>query len=69
MDRLRERLDQQRFRQARDAAQQHVAAGKERGEDLLDDRLLADDGAAHFVPQTRRKALRVVELHQRFTGR
>ena len=69
MDRLRQRLDQQRLGEPRHAAQQHVAAGEERGEDFLDDRLLADDRAAQLVPQPRREALRLVELHQRFTGR
>ena len=64
VDRLRERLDQQRLRQPGHAAQQAVAAGEERDEDFLDDRLLADDRAAELVAQTRREALRLVELHR-----
>ena len=47
------------------AAQQHVAAGEERGEDFLDDRLLADDRAPELVAQTRREALRLVEREHR----
>ena len=60
----RQRLDQQRLRQPRHAAQQHVTAGEERHENFLDDRLLADDRVAELVPQTRREALRLVELHR-----
>ena len=69
VDRLRQRLDQQRLGQPRHAAQQHVAAGEERREDFLDHRLLADDRAAELVAQPSGEALRLVELHQRFTGR
>ena len=65
MHRLRERLDQQRLRQPGHAAQQAVAAGEERDQDLLDDRLLADDRAAQLVPQPRREALRLVEGQHR----
>ena len=41
-----ERLDQQRLGQPRHAAQQAVAAGQERGQDLVDHLILADDDAA-----------------------
>ena len=41
-----------------------MAAGEKRGEDLLDDGLLADDRAAQLVPQSGREALRLVELHR-----
>jgi hypothetical protein len=40
-----------------------VTAGKERHQNFLDDRVLADDRVAQLVPQTRREALRLVELH------
>jgi len=41
-----------------------VTASKERHENFLDDRLLADDRVAQLIPQTRREALRLVELHR-----
>jgi hypothetical protein len=43
VDGVGECLDQQRLGQPRHAAQQAMAAGEERGQDLLDDRVLADD--------------------------
>src|SRR3954465_445302 len=64
MNRLRQALDQQRLRQPRHAAQQHVAAGKKRGQDLPDHRLLADNRAAELVSQPAREALRLVEVHR-----
>ena len=64
MNRLRERLDQQRLGEARHAAQQHVAAGEERRENFLDNGVLADDRAAELVPQSGREALRLVKLHR-----
>ena len=44
IDGLRELLDEERLGQAGDAAQQAVAAGEKRDQDLADDALLADDG-------------------------
>ncbi len=46
---VRERLDQQRLREAGDAGDQTVSAGEERDEDLLDDFILPDDDLAQFA--------------------
>ena len=45
---LGERLDEERLREAGDAGDQAVAAGKERDEHLIDDLVLADDDAAQL---------------------
>ena len=49
VDRLGQLLDQQRLRQARHAAQQAVAAGEKRDQDLADDALLPDDGLGQLA--------------------
>ena len=63
MHRLRERLDQQCFRETGHAAQQAVSAGEKRGEDFLNDAVLADDRAAELLAQPRCEPLRVVERY------
>src|SRR3954451_11534416 len=64
VNRLRQAFDQQRFRQPRHAAEQHVSAGEKRGQDLLNHRLLADNRAAELVSQPAGEALRLVEVHR-----
>ena len=52
VDCLRQLLDHQRLGQAGHAAQQAVAAGEERDENLADDALLADDGLGELPLET-----------------
>jgi hypothetical protein len=47
-----ERLDEQRFREARHAGDQAVAAGEQRDEHLIDDLVLADDDLAQLRENT-----------------
>src|SRR5215217_283972 len=53
IENLRHGLDQQRLRQARYAGDQAVPAGEEGHQDLVDDRVLADDD----LPDLRQDAL------------
>ena len=52
VDRLRQLLDQQGLGEPRDAAQQAVAAGEERDQDLADDALLPDDDLGELALET-----------------
>ena len=49
--RVGQRAHQQRLAQAGHAFEQHVAAGEQRGDHALDDRLVADDDLADLVAQ------------------
>ena len=49
VQRLRQRLDEQRLGEARHADQQHVAAGENRGDQVVDDIELADDASRDLV--------------------
>ena len=53
--RLGERAHHERFRKARHADEQRVAAGDERHEDLVEHALLADDAPLHLGAQPRRR--------------
>ena len=61
VDRVGERLDEQRLGQAGHAAQQAMAAGEQADEDFAPHLLLADDDAADFVVQAADQRRRFVE--------
>ncbi len=48
IENLRQRLDQQRFREPRDARDQAVAAAEQRHQHFIDDVILPDDDLAKF---------------------
>ena len=49
VDHLRQRLDGQRLRQARDALEQNVSARQERDQETIEHRVLADDHPLHLL--------------------
>jgi hypothetical protein len=49
VQRLRQRLDQQRFRDARNADQQHVTAGQDRGDQIVHDVELPNDAPSDLI--------------------
>jgi hypothetical protein len=51
VEQSREARDQQRLGQARNADQQHMAVGEERGEELIDHLILADDHLAKLAQE------------------
>ena len=61
VERLRDRLDEQRLREAGDADEEHVAAGQERRDEIVDDLLLADDAAADLRDQLRARVRELLE--------
>ena len=48
VERLRQRLDQQRLPQTWDALEQHVPPGQQRDQHVIDQLLVTNDHAAHF---------------------
>ena len=61
VERLRHGLHEQRLREAGHADEQHVAAGEQRGDEIVDDLVLADDAAADLLDQRRARARELVE--------
>ena len=64
--RIGERLDEQRFREPRHAAQEAVSAGEETREDLTTHMVLADDHASDFGIETRDQGGGFIERQRRF---
>ena len=61
VERLRDRLHEQRLREPGHADEQHVAAGEQRRDEIVDDLVLADDAAADLLDQRRARARELVE--------
>ena len=53
VERLRDRLHEQRLREAGHADEQDVTAGEQRGDEIVDDLVLADDAAADLLDERR----------------
>ena len=61
VERLRHRLHEQRLREAGHADEQHVAAGEQRGDEIVDDLVLADDAPPDLLDQRRARARELLE--------
>ena len=61
VERLRDGLDEQRLGEAGHADEQHVAAGEQRGDEIVDDLVLADDAAPDLLDQRGARARQLVE--------
>ncbi len=66
VDRLGQLLDEQRLGQPRHAAQQAVAAGQKRDQNLADDALLADDGLGELTLRAGRPPRRRARVEWRW---
>jgi hypothetical protein len=66
--RLRDGADHQRLRGAGQAGDQAVAADEERGEDLVDDLLLADDDLANLAENAVAHGVKAVDAFLEFRG-
>ena len=61
VERLRHGLHEQRLGEAGHADEQHVAAGEERGDEIVDGLLLADDAAADLGDERRPRRCQLLE--------
>ncbi len=61
VERLRDRLHEQRLGEAGDADEEHVAAGEQRRDEIVDDLVLADDAAPDLFDQRRARARELLE--------
>jgi len=61
VERLGDRVHEQRLRQPRHADEQHVPAREQRRDEVVDDRVLADDPSPDLLDERRARAGELVE--------